>query len=218
MAPSRESTMIVPSRSTLASIPLLSYAARASERRSVDPASHLITVGRAPWRGGVMRGPRRGRRLRRARTPAPSRAVSRRQRAPLGADGLSLDLRPGATLGTLGLEAGQVVLLSRRSLVIPAAGLRVDLAGASPWEPRPRPGRTSPHELARRARRARALTVAEGSSPSLLPLLWVSGSTDLPSEPARSAAPAAAVLRAAAVGADPDGVRRAAASLAGLGP
>src|SRR5438105_4415388 len=92
-------------------------------------------------------------------------------------------------------------LLSRRSLVIPAAGLRVDLAGASPWEPRPRPGRTSPHELARRARRARALTVAEGSSPSLLPLLWVSGSTDLPSEPARSAAPPAAVLRAAAGGA-----------------
>jgi len=137
---------------------------------------------------------------------------------PLAANGLSIDLPPGATLGTLGLEAGQVILLSRRSLVIPAAGLRVDLAGASPWEPRPRPGRTSPRELARRARRARALTVAEGSSPSLLPLLWVSGSTDLPSEPARSAAPAAAVLRAAAVGADPDGVRRAAASLAGLGP
>ena len=58
---------------------------------------------------------------------------------PLAANGLSIDLPPGATLGTLGLEAGQVILLSRRSLVIPAAGLRVDLAGASPWEPRPRP-------------------------------------------------------------------------------
>ena len=136
---------------------------------------------------------------------------------PLAANGLSIDLPPGATLGTLGLEAGQVILLSRRSLVIPAAGLRVDLAGASPWEPRPRPGRTSPRELARRARRARALTVAEGNSPSLLPLLWVSDRSLLP-EPARSAASPAAVLRAAALGAEPDRVRRAAARLAGLGP
>src|SRR2546427_6736680 len=54
MAPSRESTMIVPSRSTLASIRLLSYAARASERRSVDSSSHGITVDRAPRRGGVI--------------------------------------------------------------------------------------------------------------------------------------------------------------------
>jgi Protein of unknown function (DUF2877) len=138
---------------------------------------------------------------------------------PLAANGLSIDLPPAAGLGALGLEAGQAATLSRRSLSIPAAGLCVDLAGASRWEPRPRPGRTSPRELAHRARRARALTVAEGSSPSLLPLLWVSaGAAGLLPEPARSAAPAAAVLGAVAARAEPDGVRRAAARLAGLGP
>jgi Protein of unknown function (DUF2877) len=137
---------------------------------------------------------------------------------PLAANGLSIDLPPGASLLTLGLEAGQAATLSRRSLSIPAAGLRVELAGASRWEPRPRPGRTSPRELARRARRARALTVAEGNSRSLLPLLWVSDGAGLLPEPARSAAPPAAVLGAAAARADPDGVRRAAARLAGLGP
>ncbi len=137
---------------------------------------------------------------------------------PLAANGLSIDLPPGAALWTLGLEAGQAAMLSRRLLSIPAAGLCVDLAGASRWEPRPRPGRTSPRELARRARRARALTVAEGNSPSLLPLLGVSDGAGLLPEPARSAAPPAAVLGTAAAGRDPDGVRRAAARLAGLGP
>ena len=137
---------------------------------------------------------------------------------PLAANGLSIDLPPGAAPWTLGLEAGQAAMLSRRSLSIPAAGLCVDLDGASRWEPRPRPGRTSPRELARRARRARALTVAEGNSPSLLPLLWDSDGAGLLPEPARSAGPPAAILGAAAAAAEPDGVRRAAARLAGLGP
>ena len=135
---------------------------------------------------------------------------------PLAANGLSIDLPPDTTLRMLGLEAGQPAAVSDTVLTI-AARLCVRLAGAGRWEPRPRPARMTRSELARRGRRARALAAAEGTSTSLLPLLWAQGDAGALPEPARSAALPSLALWTAAVKGDPAGVERASARLAGLG-
>lgn len=135
---------------------------------------------------------------------------------PLAANALSIDLPPDTTLRALGLEAGQPAAVSDTVLTI-ASRLRIRLAGARRWEPRPRPARTSRRELAHGARRARALAVAEGTSTSLLRLLWASGDAGALPEPARSAALPSLALWTAAVKGDLAGVERASARLAGLG-
>jgi uncharacterized protein DUF2877 len=137
---------------------------------------------------------------------------------PLVANGLSVDLPPEITLWRLGLETGQPATLSRTSLWVPAAKLRVRFADACRWEPRPRSGRTSPSELRCRAERVRGLAMAEGASAGLLPLLWPPGGAGPPAGPARAAALPAEALAAAAAAVELDGVRRAAGRLAGLGP
>src|SRR2546428_5161476 len=90
---------------------------------------------------------------------------------PLSPNGLSIDLPDGLAFFDLGLRIGQSATCVSDALSFSEARLRVRLAGAARWEPRPTTAGVSPRELARRAREARALAVAEGACGSLLPLL-----------------------------------------------
>jgi hypothetical protein len=85
------------------------------------------------------------------------------------------------------------------------------LAAAQVWEPRPRVRPLTPRALADGLRATRAVALAEGTAPSLLPLLWEG-------RDAWGAAGPAQRLCAAASRRDAASVARAAAALAGLGP
>jgi hypothetical protein len=113
---------------------------------------------------------------------------------PLSPNGVAVDLAPGAW------RPGHAVLLGRDAL-----------AGAEVWEPRPRVGRLAAPELAKRLRAARTVVLGEGTTPSLLPLLWESADAWGAAGPARR-------MGAAAMGRDAASVARAARALAGLGP
>jgi hypothetical protein len=137
---------------------------------------------------------------------------------PLAANGLTIDLTPEVTLDDIGLRPDQAVTLDSRALRVPEADVEMALGAAVCWEPRPAAHRVAPSELARRARAARAIAMAEGESRSLLPLLWWRDEYPDPRELVRAAARPAAWLRSAALAGDPTGVERAARGLAGLGP
>jgi len=113
---------------------------------------------------------------------------------PLSPNGVAVDLAPHAW------RRGHAVELGADAL-----------AGAEVWEPRPRVGRLTPHALADRLHATRAVALGEGTTPSLLPLLWESPDAWGVAGPARR-------LCAAAIRRDSASVARAATSLAGLGP
>jgi hypothetical protein len=138
--------------------------------------------------------------------------------APLAPNGVAIELERDAGFERLGLRPGQRAGIDTTELHLPDAGIRVRLAGAQRWEPRPWIGHVSRDDLVRRLARARALVIAEAPPGSLMPLLWASHWGVIPAEPARSAAGPATVLRRAAAAADTAGVAAAARALAGLGP
>ncbi|PYM08162.1 MAG: hypothetical protein DMD82_03400 [Candidatus Rokuibacteriota bacterium] len=137
---------------------------------------------------------------------------------PLSPNGLSIDLPDGLTFFDLGLRIGQAATCVSDALSFSEARLRVRLAGAARWEPRPTTAGVSPRELARSACEARALAVAEGACGSLLPLLWAHEGIVAVPEPARRAALPAITLGRGAVAGERRAVARAAGRLAGLGP
>jgi hypothetical protein len=137
---------------------------------------------------------------------------------PLAANGLTIDLAPPITLEGIGLRPGQAVRLDPGALRVPDADMEIDLGAAVSWDPRPPAQRVGPTELARRARAARAIAVAEGDGRSLLALLWWREEYPDSGALARAAARPALRLRSASLVGDTAGVERAARGLAGLGP
>ncbi len=137
---------------------------------------------------------------------------------PLGANGLTIDLGPSITLDGIGLRPGQAVRLHSGALRVPDADVEIDLGAAVSWEPRPPAQQVEPEELARRAREARAIALAEGEGRSLLALLWWRDEYPDGRALVRAAARPAAELRSASFAGDTAGVERAARGLAGLGP
>ncbi len=146
---------------------------------------------------------------------------------PLAANGVAVDLAAGFSLVTLGLRAGQLAVIGRRTVRVPEVGFEVCVRGAARWEPRPGPHRVSRADLVQRARQVRTLAMAEGHRRSLLPLLWALGdSVECRTADPREVLPVllrrilrpAAALRAAAASGDPATTTRAAREIAGLGP
>jgi hypothetical protein len=135
----------------------------------------------------------------------------------LAAGGVAIDLDAGVALADLGLAVGQQGTIDRHRLSIPAARLEIRLEGADRWEPRPASPRVSAAALGRRAREARAVAIAEGRVPSLLPLLWWTDGAPEPGLMARAAG-ATSDLRRAAVTGEGARIEAAARRLAGLGP
>jgi Protein of unknown function (DUF2877) len=147
----------------------------------------------------------------------------------LAPNGVTIALEPPVSQAETGVRVGQTVVLgtgvSARGRAPGqrdgrAVDWRVELAGASIWEPRARVEPIAPGALRGGLVLTRALVIAEGAAESLVPLLRGSaGATDdLQAGMVRMVRGPARHLRAAAAGGELEAVADAAARLAGLGP
>jgi hypothetical protein len=139
------------------------------------------------------------------------------QELPLAPNGIALELPLEVEMENLGVRLGQEATLIRQALLVPAAHLEVNCAGARRWDPRPRVPRVSPGDLMPRIQRAHAKVIAHGAAGSLLPLLEGDKETNSPPL-VRAARPHAELLYESASAPDHTAVREAASRLAGLGP